>query len=120
MDENRGAFVEGRSLIHNVRICHDILRHYNRKTTPRCFMKIDLKKAYDMVSWDFLEEALKGYGFPIPFVNLFMKCVTSTKFTIKVNGKGYKYFEGKKGLGQGDPMSPLLFVLIMEYLTRIL
>ncbi|XP_019257817.1 PREDICTED: uncharacterized protein LOC109236042 [Nicotiana attenuata] len=66
--DNQATFIEGRSLIHNVLICHDLLRHYNRKTTPRCLMKIDLKKAYDMVRWEFLEEVLKGYGFPMPFI----------------------------------------------------
>ncbi|XP_060195483.1 uncharacterized protein LOC132624775 [Lycium barbarum] len=86
---NQAAFVEGRSLIHNVLICHDLLRHYSRKTTPRCLMKIDLRKAYDMIRWDFIEEALKGYGFPTPFVQLIMICVTSTRFTVKVNGEGY-------------------------------
>lgn len=63
--DTQAAFVEGRSLVHNFLICHDLLRHYNRKTSPRCLMKIDLKKAYDMVSWDFVEEALISYGFPI-------------------------------------------------------
>nr|XP_016448846.1 PREDICTED: uncharacterized protein LOC107773929 [Nicotiana tabacum] len=99
---------------------NDILRHYNRKTTPRCLMKIDLKKAYDMVRWEIIEEMLKGYGFPMPFIPLIMVCVTKTTFIVKVNGGGFGYFEGKRGLRQEDPMFPLLFVLVMEYLTRVL
>ncbi|XP_019225084.1 PREDICTED: uncharacterized protein LOC109206689, partial [Nicotiana attenuata] len=97
------------SLIHNVLICHDLLRHYNRKTTPRCLMKIDLKKTYDMVRWEFLEEVLRGYGFPMPFIQLIMVCVTKTTFTVKVNGAGYGYFEGKRGLRQGDLYDLMLF-----------
>lgn len=57
--DNEAAFVAWRSLIHNVLICHDFLRHYNRKTSPRCMMKIDLRKAFDMDSWDFIEEAME-------------------------------------------------------------
>ncbi|XP_019253832.1 PREDICTED: uncharacterized protein LOC109232518 [Nicotiana attenuata] len=64
VEENQAAFVEGRSLVHNVLIFHDLLKHYNRKTSPRCLMKIDLRKAYDMVSWDFIDEAMRGFGFP--------------------------------------------------------
>lgn len=120
--ENQTFFVNGRSLIHYVLICHDLLRPYSRKTTPRCMMKIDLKKVYDMANWNFnfLKEALHGNGFPIPFIKLIMKCVRTTKFTIRINREGYEYFECKRELRQGNPMCPLLFVLVMEYLTRVL
>lgn len=49
-----------------------------------------------------------------------MTCVTITRFSVKVNEGGYKYFEGKRGLQQRDLMSFLLFILVMEYLTKIL
>jgi len=73
-----------------------------------------------MVSWEFVEEALVGYGFPKIFTQLVMICVTSPYFTVKVNGEGHGFFAGKRGLQQGDPMSPLLLVLVMEYLSRVL
>lgn len=73
-----------------------------------------------MISWNFIDDVLRGFGFPVYFVKLFMKCVTSTTFTIKVNGVGHGYFEGKRDLRQGDPMSPLLLLLVMKYLSRTL
>ncbi|XP_070007307.1 uncharacterized protein [Nicotiana sylvestris] len=57
-------------------------------------MKIDLRKAYDMVSWEFLEEALRGYDFPDKFIQWIIICVFTAKFTIKVNGEGHGYFDG--------------------------
>lgn len=79
-------------------ICHDILRYYKTKTTPRCMMKIDLRKAYDMVRWEFVEKMLMGYRFPMMFCQLIMSCTTSTKFAIRINGSNYGYFAGKRGL----------------------
>ncbi|KAH0646400.1 hypothetical protein KY289_025082 [Solanum tuberosum] len=82
-------------------------------------MKIDLRKAYDVVNWEICG-ALTGYRFPKSSIPLVITCVSSPYFTIKVNGEGHGIFAGKRGLRQGDPMSPLLFVLVMEYLSRVL
>nr|XP_016441912.1 PREDICTED: uncharacterized protein LOC107767416 [Nicotiana tabacum] len=118
--ENQAAFVQGRSMVHNVLICHDLLRHYNMRTSPRCLMKIDLRKAYDMVEWPFPEDAMRGFGFLNKFINWMMTCVTITMYSVKVNGESHGFFEGKRGFRQGDPASPLLFILVMEYLSRTL
>lgn len=67
-----------------------------------------------MVCWEFLDEMLKWFGFPAKFIYIIMKCVSTIKFTVKINAEGYIYFEGKRGSRQ-----PLLFVLVMEYLTRL-
>lgn len=85
-------------MLHNVLICHDLLRHYNRKASPRRLLKINLRNAYDMVSWDFLEEVLAGFGFSNKFIKWIMICVSTTKFSIKVNGEGHDYFARKRGL----------------------
>lgn len=120
VNENQGAFVKGGLLMHNVLIAQELIRLYKRKNVkPSCIIKVDLRKAYDMVDWKFLREALQAYAFPEKTVELIMQCVTSTSFSLNLNGNITGFFQGKRGIRQGDPLSPLLFVLVMEYLTRL-
>uniref|UniRef100_A0A803PTQ2 Reverse transcriptase domain-containing protein n=1 Tax=Cannabis sativa TaxID=3483 RepID=A0A803PTQ2_CANSA len=121
INQNQWAFVQGRSIAHNVMILQDLLKNYKRKnTSPRCALKIDISKAYDTVDWDFLEDLLNAFKLPRKFVDMVMICVRNTSYTLLMNGRMQGSFNGAKGLRQGDPISPLLFVLIMEYLTRLL
>lgn len=87
--ENQAVFVQGRSMVQNILIYHDLLRYFTRKTTLRCLMSINLREAYDMVSWEFLEKVLRGYGFPTKFIKLVMIYVTTLQLIVKLNGEGY-------------------------------
>ncbi|XP_074305663.1 uncharacterized protein LOC141640883 [Silene latifolia] len=83
-------------------------------------MKIDLKKAYDSIEWIFVEDMLIALKFPTQMVNWIMQCVTTPSYTLSLNGSQFGYVKGRRGLRQGDPLSPLLFTLCLEYFTRIL
>lgn len=97
------------------------MKDYNRKrATPSCLLMVDLRKAYDSVSWDFLRHLLLQVGFPPIFVGWVMACVTSTSFSIAINGEKHGFFVRKRGLRQGDPISPYLFTLCMEYFSRLM
>ncbi|XP_049378188.1 uncharacterized protein LOC125842962 [Solanum stenotomum] len=83
----QSAFVTGRTIVQNILICQDLMRLYNRKNaTKSCLLKIDLRKAYDSVEWDFVEEMLYGLQFPYKFIKWIMGCKTTTQFVIAING----------------------------------
>ncbi|XP_047252195.1 secreted RxLR effector protein 78-like [Capsicum annuum] len=118
---SQSAFIEGRSILDNVIVAHELIRGYGQKyVSPRCFMKMDIKKAYDSVEWGFLQMILIEYGFPTKIIKRIMTCVTAVSYSVIVNGNLTKKLSAKKGLRQRDPMSPYLFVLVMEYLNRSL
>ncbi|GKC28564.1 RNA-directed DNA polymerase, eukaryota, reverse transcriptase zinc-binding domain protein [Tanacetum coccineum] len=119
--ENQSAFIEGRQITDNILMSQELFRGYNRKQNiKKVAFKIDLQKAYDTISWDFLKEILVMFGFHERMVNWIMICITTAKFSINVNGERVGYFKGGRGLRQGDPISPYLFTLVMEVLNLII
>ncbi|XP_074309059.1 uncharacterized protein LOC141643690 [Silene latifolia] len=117
----QSAFIKGRSILGNILITQDLVRLYSRKSAfPRCLMKIDLRKAYDSIEWNCVKQILVGLNFPPKLIELIMQCISTTSYSICLNGHTHGYFKGERGLRQGDPISPLIFTLCMEYLSRLI
>nr|TKS10935.1 hypothetical protein D5086_0000078400 [Populus alba] len=84
----QNAFLGGRYMSDNINLVQELLRHYGRKrSSPRCLLKVDFKKAFDSVQWDFLASLLRQLGFPAHFVLLVMECVSTASFSVAVNGE---------------------------------
>ncbi|XVF22870.1 hypothetical protein REPUB_Repub12eG0208500 [Reevesia pubescens] len=118
----QSSFVHGRSSTDNIVVLQEAVHSLNKMKGAKggLIMKVDLEKAYDRVNWDFLRWVLMDLGLPSSLIALIMYCITSTTMSILWNGDTTDAFKPTRGLRQGDPLSPYLFVLCLQKLSSLI
>lgn len=123
ISENQSAFVEKRSITDNVLVAFELIHHMSRKKRGmgrEVALKLDISKAFVIVCWSFLRQRMKALGFHDTWVDWMMLCVKIVTYNLCFNNSVIGPIVPKKGLRQGDPLSPYLFLLCVEDLSDAL
>ena len=117
------AFIKGRYISNNIIIASKIY-HFMRATKSKksywAAVKIDFKNAFDSLKWDFIQQVLQVMNFPTLWITLVMECISPVSYKIIINGEQSQSFLPSRGLRQGDPISPYIFMLSVNVLSAML
>eukprot|EP00253_Pinus_taeda_P013830 PITA_13830 len=114
------GFVEGRQILDGLVVTQEVIDSLKVKKKKGMMIKLDLSKAYDRRNWNYLEKVLESFGFNRRWIDWIHSMISSPNFSILVNGTPSKTFTASRGIRQGDPLSPFLFILAAEGLGHLI
>eukprot|EP00253_Pinus_taeda_P012674 PITA_12674 len=114
------GFLSGRQIHEAIGVAQEVMHSVRQKNKKGVVIKIDLSKAYDRINWLYLRLLLTHLGFKPAFISWIMGCISNVSYAILINGAATPFFKGQRGLRQGCPLSPLLFLLVVEGLSQLI
>lgn len=118
ISSNQGGFIEGRHILDNVIQVQEIIQSSKQRKEKGMLIKLDMANAFDRVNRSFLYKILHSFGFSPHFVNLIVACTHNPWIAPLVNGRPTSFFQAQRGLRQGCLLSPFLYILMADSLSR--
>ncbi|GKV22123.1 hypothetical protein SLEP1_g32015 [Rubroshorea leprosula] len=120
ISQNQSAFVGRRHIADGIVIANEVIHEAKKRKRPTLIFKADFEKAYDSVNWNFLDLMMEKLGFCLKWIRWIKECLSTSLVSVLVNGSPTEEFSMKKGLRQGDPLAPFLFLLVVEALNGLI
>ncbi|XP_071708985.1 uncharacterized protein [Rutidosis leptorrhynchoides] len=110
----QSAFISRRQILDGPLMLSEIMSWYKKTNRHMLLFKVDFEKAYDSFNWDYLLFLLSSLGFGNKWRGWILGCLKSARTSVLVNGSPTRELQIKRGLRQGDPLNPFLFIIVME------
>jgi len=116
----QSVFIPHRTIHDNILIAHEIMTKFKHFKGKKGYvaLKLDMEKAYDRIEWDFLLTCLHHLGFHETWIRWIKECISTVSYSVIINGEPTGFFKPTRGLRQGDPLSPYLFIIVMNVLAN--
>ena len=114
------GYVEGHQILDGIILSHEVIHSLKITKKPSMMLKLDLSKAFDKLNWNFIGKVQKAFGFDHSWIKWILILITTPFFSILINGIPSIPFNPSRGIRQGDPLSPFIFILMSEGLRHML